>query len=46
MANYVQNTRKYEKWFKEGRGQGQKETYKALVYPAVTQQSNRREETS
>ena len=28
MANYVQNTSKYEKWAKEGRGQGQKETYK------------------
>ncbi|MFC0119176.1 TnsA endonuclease N-terminal domain-containing protein [Pseudoalteromonas xiamenensis] len=28
MSNYVQNTRTYEKWNKEGRGQGQKETYK------------------
>ena len=28
MANYVHNTRKYDKWFKEGRGQGQKESYK------------------
>lgn len=28
MANYVQNTRKYQKWIKEGRGQGRNEDYK------------------
>lgn len=32
MANYVQNTRKYDKWFKEGRGQGRNEDYKPWLH--------------
>lgn len=32
MANYVQNTRKYEKWIKEGRGQGRNEDYKPWLH--------------
>ena len=32
MANYVQNIRKYQKWIKEGRGQGRNEDYKPWLH--------------